>query len=80
MARRKSTRRGRGEGTVSERPAGTWTGQVTTGYTEEGKQKRKTVYGKSQAEALAKLAEVKQRLVSGTYSDTKLTVSEYLKL
>ena len=79
MPRRKSTRRGRGEGTVSERPDGTWTGQVTTGYTEDGRQKRKTVYGKSQADALAKLAEVKQRLASGTYSDTKLTVKEYLK-
>ena len=79
MPRRKSTRRGRGEGTVSERPDGTWTGQVTTGYDENGKQKRKTVYGKTQAEALAKLAEVKQRLANGTYTDTKLTVKEYLK-
>ena len=79
MPRRKSTRRGRGEGTVSERPDGTWTGQVTTGYTEEGKQKRKTVYGKTQAEALAKLGEVKQRLANGTYTDVKLTVSEYLE-
>ena len=80
MPRRKSTRRGRGEGTVSERPDGTWTGQVTTGYDENGKQKRKTVYGKTQAEALAKLAEVKQRLLSGTLSDTKLTMKEYLEL
>lgn len=79
MARRKSTRRGRGEGTVSERPNGTWAGQVTTGYTEEGKQKRKTVYGKSQAEALAKLAEIKQQLATGTFSDTKLTLKEYLE-
>ncbi len=79
MPRRKSTRRGRGEGTVSERPDGTWTGQVTTGYDENGKQKRKTVYGKTQAEALAKLGEVKQRLANGTYTDTKLTVKEYLE-
>ena len=50
MARRRSTRRGKGEGTVSERPDGTWLGQVTTGYDENGKQKRKTVYGKTQAE------------------------------
>lgn len=78
MARRRVTRRGRGEGTVSERPDGTWIGQVTTGYTEEGKQKRKTVYGKTQAEALAKLAEIKQQLVSGTYADTDLTLAGYL--
>lgn len=77
--RRKVSKRAKGEGSVSERPDGTWIGQVTTGYTEEGKQKRKTVYGKNQAEALAKLAEVKQRLASGTYSDTKLTVKSYLE-
>ena len=77
--RRKVSKRAKGEGSVSERPDGTWIGQVTTGYTEEGKQKRKTVYGKTQAEALAKLAEVKQRLANGTYTDTKLTVKEYLK-
>lgn len=63
---------------MSERPDGTWIGQVTTGYTEEGKQKRKTVYGRTQAEALAKLAEVKQQLATGTFSDTKLTVKDYL--
>lgn len=79
MARRRVTRRGRGEGTVFERANGTWAGEVTTGYDEEGKQKRKTVYGKTQAEALAKVAEIKQRLVNGTFSDTKLTVKEYLK-
>ncbi len=78
MPRRRS-KRAKGEGSVSERPDGTWIGQVTVGHTEEGKQKRKTVYGKTQAEALAKLAEVKQRLANGTYSDTKLTVKSYLE-
>lgn len=63
-----------------ERANGTWAGEVTTGYNENGKQKRKTVYGKTQAEALAKVAEIKQRLANGTYTDTKLTVSAYLAL
>lgn len=79
MARRRSTRRGRGEGTVFERSNGTWAGEVTTGYDENGKQKRKTVYGKTQAEALAKLGEVKQQLATGTFTDTKLTVKAYLE-
>ncbi|WMT57878.1 flagellar biosynthesis anti-sigma factor FlgM [Truepera radiovictrix] len=35
--------------------------------------------GKTQAEALAKVAELKQRLANGTYSDTKLTVRGYLE-
>ncbi|CAA9370663.1 MAG: hypothetical protein AVDCRST_MAG93-8402, partial [uncultured Chloroflexia bacterium] len=34
--------------------------------------------GKTQAEALAKVAELKQQLVSGTLSDTKLTLGKYL--
>lgn len=79
MARRKNTRRGKGEGSVFERPDGTWRGKVTTGYNDEGKQKFRWVSGKTQGEALAKVAEIKQRLVNGTYTDTKLTVEEYLE-
>jgi integrase len=79
MARKRSTRRGRGEGSVFEQPNGTWRGKVTTGYGEEGKQRFKWVSGRTQAEALAKLAQVKQQLANGTYSDTKLTVKAYLE-
>ena len=79
MAKRRSTRRGRGEGSVFQRADGTWQGAATVGYTESGKQKRKTVYGKTQAEALAKLGEVKQQLANGTFVDTKLTVKSYLE-
>jgi integrase len=79
MARRRSTRRGRGEGTVFERANGTWAGELTVGYDENGRQKRKTVYGKTQAEALAKVGELKQQLSTGTFTDTKLTVKAYLE-
>ena len=59
MARRRSTKRGRGEGSVFEferaykRPNGTvvirtgWEGKVTVGYDEKGKQRFKSVYGKT---------------------------------
>ncbi len=91
MPRRKSTRRGKGEGSVFEfernykKQDGSivvrsgWEGKVTVGYDENGKQRFKSVYGKTQNEALAKIAEIKQRLMNGTYSDTKLTVAEYLE-
>lgn len=79
MARRRSTRRGRGEGSVFEQANGTWRGKVTTGYDDEGKQRFRWVSGKTQAEALVKIAEIKQRLTNGTYSDTKLTVKSYLE-
>ena len=78
MARRRSTRRGKNEGSVFEQPNGTWRGKVTVGYTEEGKQRCRWVSGKTQAEVLAKVAEVKQQLISGTLADTKLTVGKYL--
>ena len=78
MARRKGTRRGRGEGTVSERTDGRWIGQVTVGYDDQGKQLRKTVYGRSQEEALKKLLEIRSRLATGTFVDTKQTLAEYL--
>lgn len=77
--RRKVSKRAKGEGTVFERADGRWVGEVTTGYEDEGKQRRKTVYGKTQGEALAKVAELKQRLANGTYTDVKLTVKDYLK-
>ena len=78
MARRRNTRRGKGEGSVFEQPNGTWRGKVTVGYTEEGKQRFRWVSGKTQAEVLVKVAEIKQRLANGTFSDTKLTVRCYL--
>jgi len=90
MARRRSTRRGRGEGSVFEyersykKPDGSvavrtgWEGKVTTGYDKNGKQRFKSVYGKTQAEVLEKVAKLKNQLTNGTLSDTKLTVEQYL--
>ena len=79
MARRRNTRRGKGEGSLFEQANGTWRGKATVGYTENGKQRFRWVSGKTQAEALAKLEEVKRQLATGTLSDTKLTVKEYLE-
>jgi integrase len=56
MANKKSTgRRGNNEGTIYQRPDGLWTAQVTIGYAENGKIRRKTVYGKSRAEVAMKM-------------------------
>ncbi len=80
MARRRNTRRGKGEGSVFEQANGTWRGKVTVGYSEDGKQRFRWVSGKTQAEVLAKVAELKQQLVTGTLADTTLTVGKYLTL
>ena len=72
-------RRIHGEGTISERKDGTYEGKISLGVDADGKRKRKTVYGKTQKEALAKLDAIKQQLANGTFSDTKLTVKAYLE-
>lgn len=72
-------RRGKGEGTAYEYKPGKWTAQVSLGCDGEGKCKRKTVYGKSQAEVLSKERQIHQQLADGTYGDTDLTVKAYLE-
>ncbi len=72
-------RRGKGEGTAYEYKPGKWTAQVSLGYDGEGKRKRRTMYGKTQAEVMAKVRQIHQQLADGTYSDTDLTVKAYLE-
>ena len=76
---KRNSRRGQGEGAIFKRKDGTWQGAVTVGYDENGKQKRKTVYGKTQAEVRAKIDEIKGQLAAGTFSNTRVTVSQYLR-
>jgi integrase len=71
-------KRAHGEGTITQRKDGTWMGQVSLGYSEDGKRQRKTIYGKTQKEVRAKLDELKQQAASGSLSLPKLTVKEYL--
>ena len=72
-------RRGKGEGSIFKRKDGVWQGAVTVGYNEEGKQKRKTEYGKTQAEVRGKIDEIKHQLASGTFNDSNFTVKTYLE-
>jgi integrase len=78
MARK---RRGHGEGGVYQRESdGKWVGSITVGRTAAGKQKRRVVYGKTKAEALAKLRELQSQQLGGTLADpSTLTVEQFLK-
>ena len=78
MAKRNS-RRGKGEGSIFQRKDGTWEGYLTIGYDENGKQKRRYASGKTRAEVRDKLDEIKRQLFAGTFSDTQLTVKQYLQ-
>ena len=53
---RKGTRRGNNEGSIFQSKDGKWIGQVTIGYKENGKPKRKTFTGKTRAEVATKMS------------------------
>ncbi len=85
--RRKTRTRADGEGSIIKetktRANGStyerWRGVLSIGYDAEGKRKRKTIYGKTQAEVREKLEEVKRQLAMGTYVDSELTVEQLLE-
>lgn len=65
-----------GQGTLKKRANGTWEGQYCVW--EDGKLKRRSVYGKTQAEARKKLSAVTNDLDNGVYlKPQQLTVSEW---
>lgn len=72
-------RRGRGEGSISERLSGLWEAKVSLGYDGEGKRRRKTIYGKTKAEVQEKLRALQNGATNGTLvHGSKLTVTQYL--
>jgi integrase len=74
-------RRGHNEGSIYRRESdGKWVGSLTVGRTAEGKQKRRTVYGRTKAEVLAKLREIQSKVHTGNLADpTTLTVQAFLQ-
>ena len=68
-----------GLGSVSQRKDGTWTGRLYLGYTDNGKQKIKAVYGKTEKEVRKKLKGLQIELIKYDYSELpKLTLKEWL--
>ncbi|MCM1543808.1 MAG: site-specific integrase [Ruminococcus sp.] len=47
----------------------TYVGQITLGYDENGKRKRKTVYGKTKHEVREKIKQIEYGIASGTFVD-----------
>ena len=73
------TKRANGEGTVYQRASdGRWVGVATVSLTG-GRQQRKSVYGKTRAEAARKLIRLQARLQAGLpVPDDQLTVGDWL--
>ena len=61
------TRRANDEGSIFQRKDGRWVGNITIGYDDKGQQKKKTVYGRSQAEVSNKLFELSGRIKNNSY-------------
>jgi integrase len=78
MARK---RRARSEGSVYYRKSDRrWVASVTIGYDDNGRQKRRVVYGQTQAEALEKKKELEGRLAKGQLpAADRLTLGHYLQ-
>jgi integrase len=72
-------RRANGEGSIFRRKDGTWSAELS--YRDDhGTLKRRTVYGKTQAEVRAKLRELRERIESGApVKDASMTVAAWLE-
>jgi integrase len=77
MARK---RRGRSEGSIYYREADNqWVGSISLGYSEDGRRKRRTVYGKTKQEVQEKLRALQHEEALGQLADvTTLTVAQWL--
>lgn len=76
-----SGRRSNGEGTIVQRADGRWMASVTVGHGPDGKQKRKSFYGKSRKEVAGKLGQALQDQKAGLVVDPKrATLAEFLDL
>ncbi len=70
-------RRGKNEGNIRQRPDGRWEGALTIGVTAKGNPKRRSVYGKTRAEAAKKLNALLTQQHSGLLTEpSKMTVAE----
>jgi integrase len=69
-----------GEGSISKRKDGTWTGRIFLGYSPEGKQVVKAVYGKTENEVKKKLKAIKTELAKyDNVNVKKVSFNELLK-
>ena len=73
-------KRGNGDGTIYKMESkGLWAAQLTIGVDANGRPKRKTVYGKRQADVRAKLDALKSELSTGSVIEPdKITVAQYI--
>jgi len=72
MARK---RRGRGEGSIFKRADGRWSAEVSAGLREDGRRRRRTLYGPTKRDVQRQLHELQSQ---GFIDATRLTVGQFL--
>jgi integrase len=76
MARK---RRGNGEGSIYQRSDGTWCATYSAGYNEQGKRRRRTIFGNSKQDVQEKLRVLTSQISAGAQIEPqRITVAEYL--
>lgn len=70
-------RRANGEGNVQHRKDGRWSVTLVVGYKPDGKPERKTVYGKTQKEALEAASVLRDQLERGVKIDKRLSFCDW---
>lgn len=74
-----SKRRGNGEGSIYKRPNGMWCASLTIGYDENGKRRRRYIYGRTKTEVAERLARTKIEALNGMLAEpTNQALSTYL--
>ncbi|MCC5910054.1 MAG: site-specific integrase [Clostridiaceae bacterium] len=74
-----ASKRGQGEGNIRKRKDGKWEARYTIGKDENGKQIRKSIYGKSRQEVSQRLTKVLNEINSGIFVEpTKITLNIWL--
>ncbi len=72
-------KRGQNEGSIRKRKDGTWEARVTIGIDDNGKQIRKSLYGKTRKDVSEKMTDLLNNLQKGIITNpTEMTVGEWL--
>jgi len=71
-----------GEGSIRQRPDGTWEARVTVGFhPKTGKQIRRSYYGKTKREVIQKMSQANVDVINQAYiSPSKITAGSWLEL
>jgi integrase len=78
-SKRQTRRRGNGEGSIFQRSDGRWVATINVGYDQNGKRKRRDVYGATKKEVQDKLTVLHSAKLEGTLVEpSKVNVGQFL--